>query len=161
MALYNELLERFPWYLGVLYDRFNFDWRGEQPKGQPAIYRWPVFEYYDGQLSCRYSWRMIEFAQNTTGVMLTEIQKEAFDVMDGLIEELRMSIKFEPGDMQFLNNYVILHSRTEFEDHPEPDRKRHLLRLWLTVPNGRNLSPETLRERDVRQGVSVSKPATD
>lgn len=159
MALYNELLRHYPWYLGVLYNRFNYDWRGEQAKGQPAIYRWPVFEYYDGRLSCRYSRRMIEFAQKTTGVMLSEIEKEAFDIMDGLIDELQLSIHFEPGDMQFLNNYVILHSRTAFEDYPEPDRKRHLLRLWLAVPHGRRLSPETLRERDVRLGVPLAEPA--
>ena len=69
MALYNELLKRYPWYVGVLYNRFNYDWRSEQPKGRPPIYRWPVFEYYEGKLSCRYSRRMIEFAQKTTGVV--------------------------------------------------------------------------------------------
>ncbi|MBM3358300.1 MAG: TauD/TfdA family dioxygenase [Betaproteobacteria bacterium] len=158
-ALYNELLRRYPWYVGVLYNRFSYDWRGEQPKGGSPIYRWPVFEYFDGKLSCRYSRRMIEFAQQTTGTMLTGLEREAFDTMDSLIEELKLNISFEPGDMQFLNNYVILHSRTAFEDYPEPDRKRHLLRLWLTVPDGRRFSPETLRERDVRLGVPVAEPA--
>ncbi len=157
MALYNELLERHPWYVGVLYNRFSYDWRGEQPKGRPPIYRWPVFEFYQGKLSCRYSRRMIEFAQKTTGVALSDMEREAFDVMDGLIGELQLKIDFEPGDIQFLNNYVILHSRTAFEDYPEPDRRRHLLRLWLTVPGWNRLSPETLRERDVRLGVPVGE----
>ncbi|HLF38138.1 MAG TPA: TauD/TfdA family dioxygenase [Burkholderiales bacterium] len=161
MALYNELLKRYPWYVGALYNRFNYDWRSEQPKGRPPIYRWPVFEYYEGKLSCRYSRRMIEFAQKTTGIALSEVEKEAFDIMDGLIDEMRLKINFDPGDMQFLNNYVILHSRTAFEDDPEPDRKRHLLRLWLTVPDCSRLSPETLRERDVRLGVPVAEPAMD
>jgi hypothetical protein len=57
--------------------------------------------------------------------------------------------------MQFLNNYVVLHSRTAFEDFPEPERKRHLLRLWLTAPNGRKLSPQVLEQRDVRAGVPI------
>jgi len=157
MALYNELLKRHPWYVGVLYNRFSYDWRGEQPKGRPPIYRWPVFEFYQGKLSCRYSRRMIEFAQKTTGVALSDIEKEAFDVMDGLIGELQLKIDFEPGDIQFLNNYVILHSRTAFEDFQEPDRRRHLLRLWLTVPGWNRLSPETLRERDVRLGVPAAE----
>jgi alpha-ketoglutarate-dependent taurine dioxygenase len=159
MALYNELLKRHPWYLGVLYHRFNYDWRGEQPKGQPPIYRWPIFEFYEGKLSCRYSRRMIEFSQKTTGVRLSDIEKEAFDVMDGLIGELQLKIDFAPGDIQFLNNYVILHSRTAFEDYQEPDRRRHLLRLWLTVPGWNRFSPETLRERDVRLGVPVAERA--
>jgi hypothetical protein len=156
MALYNELLRRYPWYLGVLYERFSYDWRGEQPKGHPAIYRWPVFEFNQGRLSCRYARRMIEFAQKTTGVMLTEVQRDAFDALDRLIDELKLSIDFEPGDMQFLNNYTILHSRTAFVDHSEPSRKRHLLRLWLTVPNRRPLSPQTIGERDVREGVPLA-----
>ena len=46
---------------------------------------------------------------------------------------------FEPGDIQLLNNHVTLHSRTAFEDYPEPVRKRHLLRMWLSVPNSRAL----------------------
>jgi hypothetical protein len=51
----------------------------------------------------------------------------------------------EQGDMQFLNNHVMIHSRTQFEDHDEPARKRHLLRLWLSIPNGRPLC-EGLRD---------------
>jgi len=155
VAVYNALLERYPWYAALLYRPMNFDWRGEQPEGAPPVYRWPVFEYFDGRLACRYSRRMIEFAQKTTGVRLTRVETEAFDILDRLIDELRLDIQFEAGDIQFLNNYVILHSRTEFEDYPEPQRKRHLLRLWLTSHNGRKLSPEVLGERNVRAGVPV------
>jgi hypothetical protein len=155
LALYNALLEAHPWYLGLLYRPFTYDWRGEQPRGAAPVYRWPVFDYYDGRLSCRYSRRMIEFAQQTNGVALSAVEKEAFDVMDALIEKLRLDIDFDPGDMQFLNNYVVLHSRTAFEDFPEPERKRHLLRLWLTAPNGRKLSPQVLEQRDVRAGVPI------
>jgi len=45
----------------------------------------------------------------------------------------------EPGDLVLLNNHVTYHARTEYRDHPEPERKRHLLRLWLSVPNSRPL----------------------
>jgi hypothetical protein len=38
---------------------------------------------------------------------------------------------FQPGDIQWLKNSVVLHKRTEYVDWPEPERKRHLLRLWL------------------------------
>jgi hypothetical protein len=89
MAVYNELLARYPWYVALLYRPFNFDWRGEQPEGAAPIYRWPVYEYFDERLSCRYSRRMIEFAQATTGVPLSPVEKEAFDVLDELIQELR------------------------------------------------------------------------
>ena len=42
---------------------------------------------------------------------------------------------------QFIHNHVTLHDRTDYEDWPEPERKRHLLRLWLCPPNGRPLPP--------------------
>ena len=155
MAVYNELLARYPWYVALLYRPFNYDWRGEQPPHSAPVYRWPVYEYFDGRLSCRYSRRMIEFAQATTGSALSAVEVEAFDILDGLIDELKLDIEFETGDIQFLNNYSILHSRTGFEDHPEPERKRHLLRLWLTSHNGRRLSPAVTAERNVRNGVPV------
>jgi Taurine catabolism dioxygenase TauD, TfdA family len=46
----------------------------------------------------------------------------------------------EPGDLQLLNNHVVIHSRTHYEDFEAPDQKRHLLRLWLAVPGGRPLT---------------------
>ncbi len=53
---------------------------------------------------------------------------------------------FEPGDIQLLHNHQILHDRTDFEDWPEPERKRHLLRLWLCPPDGRPM-PEVFAQR--------------
>jgi len=50
-------------------------------------------------------------------------------------------MEFRPGDMQFLHNHQVLHSRTDFDDWPEPERKRHLLRLWVSPPSGRPLPP--------------------
>ncbi len=70
---------------------------------------------------------------------------------------------FEPGDMQFVNNYAILHSRTDFEDFEEPDQRRHLLRLWLTMREGRALDPDfgrgmgTIDEHGGRGGVRPLK----
>jgi hypothetical protein len=79
---------------------------------------------------------------------LTSEQIEALDLVDALCRKdgLRYDMELEPGDMQFLNNYVALHSRTEFEDYPEPDRKRHLLRLWLFTPGLEDI-PNVFRMR--------------
>ncbi|WP_254610110.1 MULTISPECIES: hypothetical protein [unclassified Bacillus (in: firmicutes)] len=52
--------------------------------------------------------------------------------------------------MQFVNNYIVLHSRTVYEDYEEPERKRHLLRLWLTIPNGREIAPDFAMFSDER-----------
>jgi hypothetical protein len=55
---------------------------------------------------------------------------------------LRLDMDFQVGDIQFINNYTVLHSRTEFEDFPEPERRRHLLRLWLTFRQPRPLAED-------------------
>ena len=56
-------------------------------------------------------------------------------------ERLRLDMQLAAGDMQFLHNHQTLHARTEYVDYPDPERKRHLLRLWLSPPNGRPLPP--------------------
>jgi hypothetical protein len=57
-----------------------------------------------------------------------------------------MFMEFQPGDVQLVHNHTLLHDRTAFEDWPEPERKRHLLRLWLAPPGARPL-PQVYAER--------------
>jgi hypothetical protein len=57
-------------------------------------------------------------------------------------------MEFEPGDVQLLHNHVIVHSRTAYDDWPELERRRHLLRLWLATPGGRPL-PDAFLDRYV------------
>jgi len=52
---------------------------------------------------------------------------------------MHLSFSMEPGDIQIGNNYSILHSRTKYNDHSEPERKRYLLRVWLSLREGRPL----------------------
>jgi hypothetical protein len=74
---------------------------------------------------------------------LTAAEREALDFLDTLTNEpgLNLQMTMVPGDMQFLHNHQILHSRTDFENWPEPERQRHLLRLWLCPEKGRALPP--------------------
>ena len=87
---------------------------------------------------------------------LTDLQHEALATIDRLAGDpaFCLDTMLEPGDMVFLNSHTSYHARTEFEDHPEPERKRHLLRLWLSVPNSRPL-PEgwSAIYRDRRPGA--------
>ena len=68
--------------------------------------------------------------------------------------ELRLDMTFVPGDIQFLHNHTILHARSEYEDWPEPSRKRHLLRLWLTDPSARPI-PKEHREGKAGRGIHL------
>lgn len=74
---------------------------------------------------------------------MTPVQREALDFLEGVATEPDLHVRFrqEPGDMLLLNNWVTLHRRTEFEDFFEPERCRHILRAWLSVPNSRPLDP--------------------
>ena len=63
----------------------------------------------------------------------------------------------EPGDIQLLNNSVVLHARTDFVDYEEPERRRHLLRLWLNVETGRSVDPDAFPyRRGVPTGLARS-----
>ena len=103
-----------------------------------------MFTFHDGKFACRYIRTHIRSAQRYPEVpRLSEKQIEALDLVDRLAAspEFHYSMMFKPGDLQLLNNHVTLHARTHYEDFEEPDRKRHLLRMWLSVPNSRALSP--------------------
>jgi hypothetical protein len=143
--LYSEMFRRRPDLAAVLFEPFCFDRRGEVPDGRKGFYETPVFHWYADQLSVIYGNRYyIESAQRFAEVpRLTAKQIEALDLFDALANDPSnyLDIEFKPGDIQLIHNHVILHDRTDYEDWPEPERKRHLLRLWLCPPNGRPLPP--------------------
>ncbi len=139
MTLYNEILEKHPEYIGILHRLFLMEHLGN---GEPGFT--PIFSYHDGKLSNRYMRKYIEIAQENAGFPLSKVDIEALDLVDSILndEDLRMDMMMEPGDIQFANNYSILHSRTEFEDYEDVNNRRHLLRLWLKMPNARELAPD-------------------
>jgi hypothetical protein len=103
-----------------------------------------VFNPHDGKLSVLYSRLHIGSAQRFPEARrLTPEDYEALDMLQELARdpELRLDMNFMPGDVQILHNHTILHARTGYEDFPETERKRHLLRLWLSPPDARPLPP--------------------
>jgi len=133
-AIYNELVRTRPDLIEVLTGTFCVDRRGEESAGQKPFYVTPIYAWHNGRLFNRYNRTYIESAQRHAEVpRLTPLQVEALDAMDRLCADprFRLDMALERGDMQFVNNYVVLHSRTSYEDNVEEARKRHLLRLWL------------------------------
>jgi hypothetical protein len=133
----------------LFYEPFYLDRRGEEAPGDTPYYLTPTFNSYKGKLFIRYNRTYIESAQRFAGVpRLTPARIEALDLFDALCrdETLRYDMSLEPGDIQLVNNYVVLHSRTQYEDYPDPDKKRHLLRLWLFTPGLADV-PEALKMR--------------
>jgi hypothetical protein len=148
-TIFNEMRRRRPDLLRVLLDPIETDRRGEVPEGGKPYFSIPVFNWHEGLLSAIYQRQYIESARRLPGIApLSPLQIQALDLFDELANDplLNLMMEFQPGDMQFVHNHTILHDRTAFEDFAEPERKRHLLRLWLAPPNARPL-PEVYGER--------------
>jgi hypothetical protein len=149
MSMYNRMAAERPDLVARLFAPMPFDRRGEIPEGAKPFYFIPVLTDYEGRLTCGYTRRNLNSSQrHPEAPRFTPEDIAALDMWDDLANDadLRLDMVLEPGDMQFLYNHTILHDRTAFEDWPEEDRKRHLLRLWLCVPGDRPLDP-TLAQR--------------
>jgi hypothetical protein len=132
------------------------DRRNEVPPGLPPYYVLPVFNLHEDRLTTSITPSNIQMAQRHEDVpRLNEVQKEALRQIDeiGQRDGVMMEFKLQPGDIEFTHNHVVLHARTHYEDFDEPERKRHLLRLWMSTPRGRPL-PSGYYERygGYRQG---------
>jgi hypothetical protein len=135
VAVYNELLRRYPQHMPTLAHGYKYIKREAAFTTEPvSLHRLPVFGRVGDQVSCRFVRTKIEAASVKTGEALTAEEVAALDAFEEVARDpaLRLDMDFQVGDIQLINNYTVLHARTEFEDWPEPERKRHLLRLWLT-----------------------------
>jgi hypothetical protein len=139
-AIHNEVLRRRPDLIDAFYADWHHSRQGDERPGESRAYAKPVFGFRDGHFTGHVSPLYIRSAQEFSEVpRLTKTQQEALDLLGVLSAELALDMSFEPGDIQLLNNHLIYHSRTRFEDYEERDRKRLLLRLWLSVPGSRPL----------------------
>ena len=138
-ALHNALLETRPDLVEVLYRGYyhrNHEMDAVHSLFPPqSDHRLPFLSQRDGRITCLAS-GCIRYAVQYGGVDMSAIEVEAYDTWQRLAqsEEFFLDMNFEEGDIQFLNNRSVMHSRTGYEDFPEVARRRHLLRLWLRVP---------------------------
>src|SRR6185369_4032996 len=143
LAVHNEVLRTRPDLLEVMYRPFPYSWQGQEAPGERPWYELPMFSVRDGKLACVYVRSHILSSQRFADAPRLSLQQmEAMDLFDSLASSpaFHLSMMFQPGDLQLVNNHVLYHSRTAFEDYDEPERRRHLLRLWLAVPNSRPLN---------------------
>jgi len=162
-TIFNEMRRRRPDLLAALLEPIETDRRGEVPPGGKPYFSIPVFNSHDGLISAIYQRQYIESARRFEEVApLTAIQIEALDLLDKLANDpdLNLMMALEPGDMQLVHNHTLFHDRTAFEDFPDSERKRHLIRLWVAPIDARPL-PDVFAERfgsvtpGDRGGVSV------
>jgi Taurine catabolism dioxygenase TauD, TfdA family len=143
MTVFNEILRRRADLIPALFEPFPTDRRGEVPEGMKPWFDIPFYHWHARRLSCIYVRQYIESAQTQfpQARRLTRAQVEAMDLIDELCNDpdIHLAMDFRPGDVQLLHNHQILHARGDFENWPEPERHRHLLRLWLAPAEARPL----------------------
>jgi hypothetical protein len=148
-TIFNEMRRRRPDLLKLLLAPIATDRRGEVPEGGKPYFQIPVFNWHAGYLSAIYQRQYIDSAQRFPDApRLTPAHVEALDLFDSLANDTRlhMVMEFRPGDVQLVHNHTLLHDRTAFVDWAEPERRRHLLRLWLAAWDARPL-PGIFAER--------------
>ena len=159
VALHNRLVRERPDLAAELYKPQPFDYRGEQPPGRPGWYPMPVFSRLGERLFIRLIRPYVLASQrHADAPRLTERAIEALAWMQDMAEggDYSVIMDFQPGDMQFINNFHVLHGRTPYEDDRAAGKIRHLKRLWLET--------EVLKERPVqfinRMGTHWAKNLT-
>ena len=144
VTAYNEILRRRPDLAPHLFLPVATDRRGEVPENEAPFFTIPVYNWHRNFLTCIYQRNYIDSARRfESAPKLTDEQVEALNLLDEIVNEpdMHLRMRLQPGDMQFVYNHSLLHDRTGFTDWPDPDRRRHLLRLWLAVPGDRPLPP--------------------
>lgn len=141
LTVHNVLRDERPDLLDTLYEDFHLDWRGEEPVGEPPWYTIPMFSVCDGKLTSRISSRAYfeSAARFGEACRPTARQIEALDAVQHVCNrrELMLTMDFQEGDIQLLNNHVTMHARDSYVDDDEPGRERHLLRMWIAVDDAR------------------------
>lgn len=165
-SVHNAIFNEHPEYLDVLYRGFYNDLRGEGPSGdinELTHRRVPVYSYHAGRVSCSFNSRMIDNALQKRGEELDSKTRDAYDFMRSvtLREELAYRFRMEPGDIQLISNHSVFHSRTQYIDHEQAERKRNLYRLWVNIRNGRELADDFSDRYNTgpRGGVAVGDGA--
>ena len=147
VSVYNELLRQRPDLVDRLYEPFMMD-----TKGEGGVRYLPVRPccYDSGSLRTFYHTDYFRSATGRDGEpVLTKHDRELLDLYNAIADspEMYLDMELRPGDVQLLSNHTVLHARTDYEDHPEPARKRHLLRLWISLPSSPSLATRLRKER--------------
>lgn len=148
-SVHNAILAERPDLLRLLYQPFYIDRHGENAQGCPPYYSTPVFMWHNGRLFCRFNPGYVYSAQRYAETPhLTDEQIRAIGLFHQLCasDQFRLDMTLRPGELQLLNNNVIVHARSAYQDYPEVAKKRHLLRLWLFTSGIEDI-PVPMRDR--------------
>ena len=142
VAVYNQILSERPDLLQILSQPFYYKRHNVDAGNADAYCQQPIFSFCEGRFASAFLRVLIDraYADHNTPEM-TAPQKEALDFVEEVCARQTMHVEFrqEPGDILLLNNWITYHRRNAFQDHKNIAQRRHLLRIWLAMPNSRPL----------------------
>lgn len=136
VTVFNELCKRRPELVARLYEPFSLDIRDKEVNEAGSTLPIPPCRFAEGVLRTFYHADYFRSAMRHDDVPpLSAQQQDLLDTYEAIAAEegIYLDMDLQPGDIQLLSNHTNLHARTEYEDWDEPERKRHLLRLWLSL----------------------------
>ena len=155
--VYNEVVRRRPDLAPLMFETYAHHAHGQFGPAGPKTFPYPIVTR-DGDAFRMFllPWYIRNAAEDfPESAHLSGAQRELLDLLEAIPLEagVALDMSFQPGDMQFLKNSVILHARSDYEDHEEPDEKRHLRRLWLAARRFRD------GDEFLRQGIGARDSA--
>jgi hypothetical protein len=161
LAVHNQILAERPDLLPPLYEGYYYATAESADSERPLTsYKIPVFSHVDGKLSCMCLKAYMSAAAVMLNTRLPDDLNEALHLFLQIAERDEMKIEFllTPGEILFCNNFALLHARSPFENSVE--RERHMLRLWLKVPNGRPVVSPLLERGIEYERMHLENPVT-
>lgn len=157
-TIYNELLATQPELLDPFFEGFYHHRFGEQALSEAPVtpYKVPILSECQGELSVVFTPTYVEMGATDLSIELGSHEQKALHNFERLAyrEDIKLMFTMEPGEVIFFNNCLLLHNRTDFEDHPNPLHRRHLLRLWLMLDGARPLHA-AIRAYKGTEGISI------
>ncbi|MDF5757728.1 TauD/TfdA family dioxygenase [Spongiactinospora sp. TRM90649] len=151
-TIYNALVREHPEWLDLVYREYATDWEGAEPPGEPGWSARPIFSYVGDALTCSLATKRIMSAMRFEEVpRLSAEEMTCLMYLESLLRRpgTAVHVTLRAGDMEFVGNHTVIHSRTGFVDDPvDPEHQRRLQRLWISRgADGRPLVPSLRRWR--------------
>lgn len=157
-ALIAEMQASRPDLLDELRAPLPWDRQNDVPDGAAPWFSLAPLAQVDGGIDGAerlfyVGWYIRDSQRHSDAPRLTDAQLEAMAMLEALANDPRFHLEmdFEPGDVQLVNNGRVLHAREAYEDDPDPDRRRHLLRLWLAAHRFASV------ESELRGGIATGR----
>ena len=141
-AAHDWLLEHSPESLARLYQPYYWDRQAEHPPGDTPTSYLPIYSQQEGRVAARYYDDYIRNGYKLANAALDPAGDEALAAMRSFVESEENCFEFRlrEGQIFFLNNHLVAHGRSAFED--TPGASRLVLRLWLRTHGGIGFEPE-------------------